>query len=656
MKNSNKNGLRLDFIAADKGDNKSSKVRVSGEAYGGGKMAIGWWDHPVVIDLDGMAIPGNVPLLADHINGTDYRVGLVVPTVVNNALLIDGEIVSNSDVATEISEQLKAGAEWQLSVGANVQKYELVEDGERQVNGQMHAAPFFHITQSTLREVSVVAIGADSSTRMRVAATFKLSNPNGGNQMQDKTEKKPVEATTPAEVNQTAATPQPVVAAAQESKAAILASERARIADIKAMCAGEFPDIEAEAIQNGSSVDETSMKVLAAMRANRPQADKSGISIHSAHDIDARTIEASLCFRAGIDESEMLKAYGEQVMEAGSRNRGMSLQQLFAECARLEGKSVPRTFSNDTIRAGFSTVSLPGILGNVANKRLLKSFQAQPVVALTLCSAGDLNDFKEAERYRLTDVGDLQPVAPGGELKSGKLTENKATNQLATYGKLLTLDRTMIYNDDLGAFLAIPAAMGARAARKIDQVFFTRLLANGAMEDGVAIFHATHKNYASGATTALAAASMKVALKKFLDQVDSDSQPIAISPKYLVVPTDLKFTALELLKSSTTMSVGATDKDGIMTYNSLMDENLQAIASPYLSNVSITGYSTTAWYLWGDPNVVDTFEIGYLRGQRTPTIERGETDFNTLGIRFRVYFDFGVREQDHRGMVKMAGA
>ena len=37
-------------------------------------------------------------------------------------------------------------------------------------------------------------------------------------------------------------------------------------------------------------------------------------------------------------------------------------------------------------------------------------------------------------------------------------------------------------------------------------------------------------------------------------------------------------------------------------------------------------------------------------------VERGETDFNTLGLWFRVYFDLGVREQDHRGMVKAIGA
>ena len=89
--------------------------------------------------------------------------------------------------------------------------------------------------------------------------------------------------------------------------------------------------------------------------------------------------------------------------------------------------------------------------------------------------------------------------------------------------------------------------------------------------------------------------------------------------------------------------------------NELADENLEVVSSPYLSNVKYPGYSENAWFLFGSPAQIDTFEIGYLKGRRTPTVERGDSDFNTLALWFRVYFDLGVREQDHRGMVRSAG-
>ena len=62
---------------------------------------------------------------------------------------------------------------------------------------------------------------------------------------------------------------------------------------------------------------------------------------------------------------------------------------------KLDGIPYSRGFDNETIRAAFSSVSLPGILSNVANKKLLQSYEAQPVIATKLCSTGDLNDFKE---------------------------------------------------------------------------------------------------------------------------------------------------------------------------------------------------------------------------------------------------------------------
>ncbi|UKI32165.1 MAG: Mu-like prophage major head subunit gpT family protein [Lentisphaeria bacterium] len=51
----------------------------------------------------------------------------------------------------------------------------------------------------------------------------------------------------------------------------------------------------------------------------------------------------------------------------------------------------------------------------------------------------------------------------------------------------------MIINDDLGAFMKVPTAMGNRAARLIDQLFFSRLLSNPAQADGKALFSTNHK-------------------------------------------------------------------------------------------------------------------------------------------------------------------
>lgn len=682
-----------------------AKPKVVGVAYSGGKMNLPGWQHPVVVDLAGMEIPESVPLLTNHENKTDSRIGLISAAVRNNTLEITGEIVSDSRDAADIIAQGKAGADWQLSIGADVKECELVK-GSREVNGQEVEGPFYHIKKSTLREVSVVAVGADAHTNMKVNAKFNLVNQEGetmnnksetksvsavsapndaappekkpepeqkpGNpankagepankpgepeKKTDNAEKKPGQAAAEATPPAIQASAGDVAATAREAAQNAVKAERERISAIQAICDGEFPEIEREAIAGGWTPEVVTKKVLETIRAERPAANVN-ISVKTAPEGGElrKTIEAAMCLRVGVSADQLEKSYGAKTVEAGMAEMDMPLKQLLIECMKLDGILYSRGFDNETIRAAFSSVSLPGILSNVANKKLLQSYEAQPIIAMKLCSTGDLNDFKENDRFRLTDVGDLLPIAADGEIKDGGLIEESAKNQLDTYGKKFCLTRKMIINDDLGAFMKVPTAMGNRAARLIDQLFFSRLLSNPAQADGKALFSTNHKNLLSGASSALSSDSLKKAIQLFLDQVDADGQPISVEPKYLLVPTALKHLAIELTQGATLIMSG-TDNAVRPALNVLSDENLQVISSPYLGNSAYEGSSQTGWYLFGDPKTVDTWEIGFLKGKRTPTVERGETDFNTLGLWFRVYFDLGVREQDHRGMVKANGA
>ena len=622
-----------------------AKPKIVGMAYGGGRLKLGW-AHDVVVDLEGIEIPDSVPLLTNHENKTESRVGLVSASIKDNTLEISGEIVAETEEAKNIVAQLKAGAEWQLSIGADVKEDVLVEAGTKVVNGQEFSGPFYHVTKSTLREVSVVAVGADASTSMKIAAKFNLK---GEKSMSSEKTNEAVKAAAPEQTVQAAH----VVSHEEVTSAAETAvkAERKRVADIKDICAGEFADIENQAISAGWDINETRAKVLEAFRSKKPETTVNVIV--KENKTSAKTLEAAFALRSGISADSLVKSYGEETVDAAMKDSDISLKEMMQECLRIEGKYAGRSMDNAAIQAAFTTVSLPGILNNVANKKLMQAFEAQPVIATKLCSVGDLTDFKEAERYRLTDVGDLQLVE-NGEIKEGNLTEERATNKLETYGKKFCLTRQMIINDDLGAFLKVPTAMGNRAARLIDQLFFSRLLANPAQADSNKLFSAANKNLLTGTESALGIESLQKAISLFMDQTDADNQPIGIEPKYILVPTDLRFKALELALGDRVVIAGS-EAETRSAMNAIANERLQVVSSPYLGNSSYEGASKTGWYLFGDPNQIETFEIGYLRGKRTPTVERGETDFNTLGMWFRVYFDLGVREQGHRGMLKADG-
>ena len=423
------------------------KPKVAGLAYSGGKMNLPGWKYPVVVDLAGMEIPDTVPLLTNHENKTDARVGMVTASVKECSLEISGEIVSDSKGAQDIVAQSKAGADWQLSIGADVRECELVK-GSRDINGQYIDGPFYHVRKSVLREVSVVAVGADAATKMKVTAQFNLTNTNPieGEVMTEETKNLKAAGVTDAEVEKHDVAPvAPEVQAKAEVDVAATAdnaamnavkAERERVSAIQSICDGEFPEIEKQAVSAGWTPEATTKKVLETIRAERPSANVH-ISVKARPEGSemCKTIEAAMCLRCGVSADSLEKSYGAQTVEAGMQDMDMPLRQLLVECMKLDGIPYSRGFDNETIRAAFSSVSLPGILSNVANKKLLQSYQAQPVIATKLCSTGDLNDFKEAERFRLTDVGDLLPVAADGEIKEGGLTEETAKNQLDTYGK-----------------------------------------------------------------------------------------------------------------------------------------------------------------------------------------------------------------------------
>ncbi len=707
-------------IEAASGEEPPDRIRVMGVAYSGGKMRLPGWRHPVVVDLAGLEIPDAVPLLTNHENRTGARVGMVKARVDGDTLVVEGEILSSSGQARGIVEQARAGAEWQLSIGAEVLEWDLVRS-RRSVNGREHEGPFYHVKKSVLREVSVVAVGADASTRMKLAATFHLlvppgqANMQGGNLMDFQRwleergidaaaldEEKTAKLKAAFEANKeppdsehddkdlpdrqagkkpAAANPQPAVkatasqdlsavrgtaqagaavqvaASAREEAASAVRTERERVAAIQEVCAGEFPRIERDAIRLGWSVEETSQKVLKAMRESRPQADVHiAVQRDRGRSCDAATLEAACVLTAKLSEPE--KHYHEEVLEQAERRfrGGIGLQELFLEAAWANGypersfrdsrEALRYAFGRQVQAAGFSTVDIGGILSNVANKFLLEGFFSVERTWRNICAVRNVPDFKTVTSYRLIGKDQYEIVAPGGELKHGTLGNESYTNKADTYGLMLSIDRRDIINDDLGAITLVPRKLGRGSGLKINDVFWTCFLNNAAF------FTAGNKNYLTGADTVLSIDGLTKAEVAFMDQVDSDGKPIGVMPAILLVPTALSAMGTQLYKSLEIRDTTSSTKYPIANPHV---GKFRVEVGRYLANAAYTGSSAKAWYLLADPADLPVIEVAFLNGQESPVIETAEADFNVLGVRMRGFHDFGVSLQDPRGGLKSKG-
>lgn len=667
----------LTVEAAEAGEKQMPRFHMV--AYTGGAMRVEGFPHPVVVDLEGLSIDRqDIPIRLDH--NPRQGVGHTQRVAIENGQVIaEGLISRDTSWARDVAKSGANGFPWQASIGAAVVDAVFIPSGQQvTVNGRTLTGPLHVVRKAVLKEISFVDSGADGRSSAKVAAQSKEPNAMDEAVPTDavptptaRVEPTPAPASEPVTVNAaapesaqpiaaaavTATAPQPAVPAVVNAAAPTdadpitsirkqMAAEMRRVEAIRRICDGKCPDIEAQAIEQGWDESRTELQVL---RANRPRV---AAIVAPQRPTSPQVFEAVALMASGMASRALENIYATPVLEAADRLRGIGIQEF---CEMACGRHLPRFRRDATswLQAAFSTTSLPGILSNIANKMLLEGYNYIEDAWRLVSKIATVTDFREHSRYRLGGNFRFQQVGPDGELQHGKLDEQKYGQKADTHGIMFALTRQMIINDDLGAFTDIPRQIGMGAAEAIADAVWALLLGNPVQADGQAFFSTAHKNYAEGADTALSVDALTAAEVLFNSQVKPNGRPLGMSASILLVPTALKVAAEMLMKSMQLNETTTANKP--KPTNNPHAGKFDVVSSVYLSNASFTGNSSKAWYLLADPNRLPAIEVAFLNGVDQPTVEKTDADFNTLGIQFRGYIDFGVREQDFRGAAKMKG-
>lgn len=316
-------------------------------------------------------------------------------------------------------------------------------------------------------------------------------------------------------------------------------------------------------------------------------------------------------------------------------------------CAlELDGQDIPNGRAA-LIRAALSTYSLPVALGDAANKLLMDAYTETPATWRSFAGIKSATDFKPHTGLRGSDVGDLQQLAPGGEIQHGSIKEMTYPYRIDTFAKMLSIDRRDIVNDDLSLFDEAARNLGRAAMRSLSDLVYQVLLANSGN-----FFGGGHANYDTGPATALSSASLGAGIAKMMSQRDGEGRDLDIRPRVLLVPPELQQTAKELLMSDY-LQRAAND---VPTGNALKNAVTLEV-EPRLSNAGrFNGTSAKAWYLFAGP--ADTpLIVAFLQGVQSPQVEFFGLDSqpNTLAVSWRVYFEYGAALADHRAAYKAKG-
>ena len=309
-----------------------------------------------------------------------------------------------------------------------------------------------------------------------------------------------------------------------------------------------------------------------------------------AHLVSDGMLQAACMLSGRIHQPE--RFCDEQDLDAASKRFGqtLGLQELLLEAAWANGY-FGRTFRDWSavmdaafgrgIEAAGSTVSIGGILSNVANKFLLDGFNSVERTWRNIAAIRSVTDFKTVTSYRLTGNDQYERVSPGGEIKHGTLGEETYTNKADTYALMLAIDRTDIINDDLGAITTVPRKLGAGSGKTINDIFWKTFLGN--LQGGSAFFAAGNNNFISGADTALGIDGLTKAEVTFMDQVDSDGKPLGVMPAILLVPTALSAMGSQLFKSMELRDNGSSAKYPVSNPH---QGKFRVEVSRYLSNAA----------------------------------------------------------------------
>jgi hypothetical protein len=659
----------VEWIKAAEGETPAADApkRFKMRAYTGGPMSVGMYGAPVAIDLGGLTAKAPVPILMNH--DPDRIVGHADEVSIGASTLdLAGLVSGSTPESDQVTASAKLGFPWKASVGARPDKMEFVGEGATtKVNGKTFTGPLYVARKSTLGEVSFVAMAADSKTTAKVAARAAHSSERNV-EMEKFHEWLQAKGFDPAALSATQSTflramydeeeapvtppePPPAPAPAPPTPAAELrasaAAETTRIAAIAKLCRNEFPEIQAQAISEGWDAIRCE---LAVVRAERPIP----LPIHgSSRDAQPAVIEAALCMAGGLREVE--KAFKPEVLEAAhayQRREGSSLQGLILATARDNGYSgahrIHRGNYDEVMKAALiqasapSTHTLTTLLSTVGNKFLLEGFLNVEQIWREISASRPVNDFKQITSYRMLDDMVFEELGPAGEIKHGTASQESYTNQAKTYAKMLGLTRTDIINDDLGAFDTIRERLGAGSGRKLNSVFWAAFLDDATF---FATGAASHANLLTAVLGETGIAAANVLLKA---QTAADGHPLGVGLQHLLLtgatlnPTARKWYVSQELRDTTASTKTLNSNIYFNTY--------RPVESAYIT-------STTSWYLLpiGGGSMAP-MEVCFLDNVQSPTIESAEADFNTLGIQFRGYFDFGVAKKEWRASVKSTGA
>tara|TARA_R110002074_G_scaffold216620_4_gene386661 strand:- start:6736 stop:8511 length:1776 start_codon:yes stop_codon:yes gene_type:complete len=412
------------------------------------------------------------------------------------------------------------------------------------------------------------------------------------------------------------------------------AAEQTRRTDIRALVRSANLDAQVadDLIGAGADLTRAKAEIFDAVQDRRRAAPI--IRSHAPANDDPATIirrqSDALAFRmgAGGDPADDVRPFLNLSL------RDMAVDALTRSGVSTRGMSADEVFT----RAGEHTTSdFPLTVSNAMGKVALDTYRAAESPLKALCRQRTLPNFKDSTSIRLGEMGRLEELAESGEITHTSRAENGETMRLKTFARGVTVSRKLMIDDDLGLLGDMTAALGEAAAQTEADILVDLLTGNPDLSDGTAVFDASRDNIGTASAPdvdALTEARLAMRTRKGLD----GKTIIAAAPRYVLVGADLETEAERVLASIQPSTTGDVNPFG---------GKLTLLVEPRLP--------AGTWYVFADPARLAAMQYAYLSSAQGVQIQRTEA-WDTLGMKYRAFLDFGAGWLDWRGAHQIPGA
>jgi hypothetical protein len=270
----------------------------------------------------------------------------------------------------------------------------------------------------------------------------------------------------------------------------------------------------------------------------------------------------------------------------------------------------------------------------------------------------NFTSLQDVKWITLGGVGELPTVSEGAAYTELTWDDFAESDAFVKKGGYLGITLESIDKDDTGRLRAAPRVLAQGAwltlGKSISAIFTANSGTGPTMSDSNALFDAgNHGNLGTSALSWAAYVAMRTAMRKQTEVNSGERLGALTAPRYVLVPSDLEMTALQVLASEG--EPGGSDNDtNPLAEGDGHDARLAAARRRVI--VVDLWTDTNDWAAVADPNLYPSIGLGFRFGE-TPEIFSVASP--TAGLMFtndtmpvKVRFFYAVGPTDWRGMYK----